>query len=751
MQHFNKTTGRYKLSLNKPFRLITVFVLTLCGIALKAQELQKSADNTTISSPQVKITVDKTTGTINYLFTNGMHIDNAVAYVRDLNSGYISTVDFSSHACSTKEANDKIGKWLRLIVKHSDTKHSISITQSFTLYQGKQYVLVDVSATSSGKPIETRDISPMAILPANKGGLFIPGTEPRILDVPFDNDDWTPTLERIWPKGDEPKSKGISYEFLAVYDQLKNSGLIIGSVNHDFWKTGLAYQTGTQLGYVDSLNVFGGVATPDDPSLKSGYGGLDGTHDHADHGTMLGQTVNSATVYICGSDDLHEAFKDYGRVNSIINGKQTWEGAAPVYWNSFGVEGVLGYEKVMMPPAVNQISDFIHSMPNFGAYSKPVLSIDSYDQGIYTTEVLKSIGEYGAKNGQQMGFYFTPFAMWSWKNDTKGRKLPGTDVMFEDVLLQDKNGKAIMYKDGEWGAYAMDPTHPAVRLSIVSQLKKAKAINAKFIKIDFLTAGTLESTKRYDPKIRTGIQAYNYGMKTLRHLVDSIMGKDVFITQAISPLFPHQYTHTRFVSTDVYSHLRDDQKGFPNWGSTESSLATGSHMGWVQGTLFPYTNLDVSIMENFQKNPDLNEQEIKVRLYAMMVMGSILGDGSDFRNPIAAYRAQEFLNNKNIAKFFSDPKAFIPLKMADGESFDQQLSFYLPGDTTMLALFNFDLKNDFKQSFSRQALGLDAHKKYEFSDFMTDKAIGELKADAQTFSMAANTGDALLVKIVAVN
>jgi len=751
MQNFYAAAGRYKLWMIKPVAFILAVTLIIACSVLQAQDLQKSADNTSISGLKLKIKVDKSSGLVNYAFSNGMHMDNTVAYVNDLNSAYLSSADLSNHICATRQVSDNIGKGISLTVTHSDTRHSISIIQRFTLYNGKGYALISVSAVSAGKPIETRDISPIAILPANNGKLFIPGTEPRILDVPFDNDDWTPTLERTWGKTNEPKSKGISYEFLAVYDQLKNSGLVIGSVNHDFWKTGLAYQTGTQPGYVDSLKVFGGVATADNPSLKSGYGGLDGTHDHVEHGTMLGQTVSSAMVYICGSDDLHEAFKDYGRVNSIVNGKQTWDGAAPVYWNSFGVEGVLGYEKVMMPVAVNQISDFIHSMPNFGAYSKPVLSIDSYDQGIYSTEVLKSIGEYGAKNGQQMGFYFTPFAMWSWKNDTKGRKLPGTDIMFEEVLLQDKNGKAIMYKDGDWGAYAMDPTHPAVRLSIIGQLKKAKAINAKFIKIDFLTAGALESTKRYDPKIRTGIQAYNYGMKTLRHLVDSIMGKDVFITQAISPLFPHQYAHTRFVSTDVYSHLRDDQKGFPGWGSTESSLATGSHMGWMQGTLFPYTNLDVTIMKNFQRNPDLNEQEIKVRLYAMMVMGSILGDGSDFRNPIAAYRAQEFLNNKNIARFFSDPKAFIPLKMADGESFDQQLSFYLPGDTTMLALFNFDLKNDFKQLFSKQALHLDTHKKYEFRDFMTDKVIGELKADVQEFSMIANTGDALLVKIVPVN
>ncbi|MFS2186184.1 hypothetical protein ACCC92_05885 [Mucilaginibacter sp. Mucisp84] len=750
MSYFNTWINDPKIMRTGPTNLFVLVLLTFIGTRLQAQELQKSADKTSISSPQIKISVDKKTGMVNYIFSDGSHIDNAAAYIKDVSSGYLPTSAFSGHSCTIEPVTDQIGKGLCLTVKHSDAQHYISLTQQFTLYQGKKYALIKVSATSADRPIETRDISPIAILPASKGKLFIPGAEPRVLDVPFDNDDWTPTLERRWPKAKEPKSKGISYEFLAVYDQLNNSGLVIGSVEHDFWKTGLSYQTAAELGYIDSLSVFGGVATADDPSLKPGYGGLDGTHDHTEHGTALGQKVSSPTIYISSSDDLHETFKDFGRVNSIMNGIQTWQAPAPVYWNSFGVEGVLGYEKVMMPKAVHQISDFLYSMPNFSAYSKPVLSVDSYDQGIYTTEVLKEIGEYGAENGQQMGFYFIPFAMWSWKDNIKGHKVPGSDYLLEDVLLRDKNGRPIMYKDGEWGAYAMDPSHPAIRLYIIQQLKKAKAINAKFLKIDFLTAGSLETTKRYDPKVRTGMQAYNYGMKTLRHLVDSIMGKEIFITQAISPLFPHQYAHTRFVSTDVYSHLRDDQKGFPGWGSTESSLAIGSHMGWIQGTLFPYTNMDVSIMKNFQRNPDLTEQEIKVRLYAMMVMGSILGDGSDYRNPIAAYRAQKFLNNKKIAEFFSDPKAFIPIKMADGESYDQQLSFYLPGDVTMLALFNFNLKKDFKQVFTRRALHLNAKTKYELRDFMNDNVIGHLEANALELSTTAGPGTAVMMKIVPV-
>ncbi|NHA04239.1 hypothetical protein G7092_10555 [Mucilaginibacter sp. HC2] len=735
-------------------RLTYPLVVIVLLLAYHSGFAQKTVNAFEITTSHITIKVDAHTGTVNYVFPNGIRIENTVGYVNDLKSGVTTTADFISHRYTTTVIHDNIGTGRQTIITHSDHQHPFVLEQRFTNYEGHDYTLISLTAKNKdakAKPLETRDISPIAVLPQYKGRLFVPGTEPRILDMPFDNDDWTPTLERSWPKAGLPKTTGITYEFAAIYDMLKNSGLVIGSVKHDFWKTGLAYQTSNELGYVDSLKIFGGASTPDDPKLPPAYGGNDGTHDLVAHGTAMGQSVSSPAIFLCAKDDLNEAFKQYGEANSAINGKQTRNGYAPVYWNSFGVEGVLGYEKVMMPPAVEKISDFLHTLTNFSSYSKPVMSIDSYDQGIYSTEVLADLSKYFAKNNQQMGFYFIPFAMWNWKDDIEGKKVAGSNYDLKDVLLHDNEGKPIMYKDGKWGAYAMDPTHPAIRLYIIQQLKKAKAINAKFLKIDFLTGGALESTTRYNKNIRTGMQAYDYGMKTLRHLVDSILGKDIFITQAISPMFPHQYAHTRFISTDVYSHLRDDQPGFPHYGSTEASLATGSHMGWVQGTLFPYTNMDVSIMKNFQKNPDLSEQDVKVRLYALMVMGSILGDGSDFRQPLIASRAQAFLNNKQIAAFFSRPKAFIPLKAADGETFDQQMSFYLPGENTLLALFNFDKQKNYEQVLTRRALHLDAGKAYQFKDMLTDAVIGELKKRDTEFKLSAAPADAIMIKLIPVN
>jgi len=108
---------------------------------------------------------------------------------------------------------------------------------------------------------------------------------------------------------------------------------------------------------------------------------------------MKGKSVNSSLIYLYAGDTRKE-FVEYGNANAILSGRLTWNGFAPVYWNSFGVEGILGYEGKMMPKDITKIPDFIQTLTNFNKYAKPVISIDSYDQSIYTTSLLTSFGRY---------------------------------------------------------------------------------------------------------------------------------------------------------------------------------------------------------------------------------------------------------------------------------------------------------------------------------------------------------------------
>ena len=710
-------------------------------------------DTAIFTGQQVSVILHHSSGKVDYHFSSGITLNNTVAYVNDVRTGYDCSADYPQHSWHTDNLHDSLGSGIRIHLTHTGKKGAPDLEQLITLYKNRPFLLITLQA-SSPLSVETRDISPLAILPQQGGALSIPGDEPRILDVPFDNDDWVNDVERSWPSGNEPVVSGISYELSAIYDNAGSgrdntgsAGIVMGSLTHDFWKTGIRYRAATTLGLLDSLLIFGGAATADNASLPADYGGKDGTHDLALHGTQRGTTVRAPLIYLCAPRDVRTAFVGYGEMNALLNGRLSWKGYAPVYWNSFGVEDVLGMRKIMMPAGVKEISDFLYTLGPFNRYASPVLSIDSYDQGLYTTAVLDSISLYGAQHNQQMGFYFIPFAEWTWKNSISDGLLQGTRTPLRDVVLRDSSGQPIQYKTGDFGAYALDPTHPAVREAIIATLEKAKAIHARFLKIDFLTAGALESTSRYDTAVRSGMQAYSRGMKMLKHLIDSILGPDIFITQAISPLFPNQYAHTRFISTDVYSHLRNDEKGFPDWGSTEASLAIGSHMWWQQGTLWPYTNLDVIVMQHFQHNPDLREQEVRVRLYAMMVMGSLLGDGSDFRQPLACQRARTFLDNPLVCAWFSHPQAFTPIKWADGRNMDQQMIFYRKSDTAMLAQLNFSDNATFTHTFFLRDLGLTPGK-YDLVDFLSDKLLQTIIPGQTSFSLSVPEDDAVMVRFV---
>lgn len=723
-------------------------LLLLCRLAGAQVHLLQTADSVVLNGKQAAVVFHRPTGKVSYRYANGTRVNNTIASVDDKQLGYWPATAFNGHNYSVDTIQDALGNGCCLHIVHERPGTLLRLVQHITIYDNSNYVLIaaEVETTNAGGFMPAvRLISPLSLLVSEQGSFSMPGAAPRFTDFPFDNDNWVDVVTRAWKPGET--LQGISHELAAVYDTATMAGMVTGSLQHDCWKTGIRYVAGKMEGGFDSLVIYGGASTPDNSALPGSFGGYDGTHDVMPHGIVSGETVQGPLLYLAAGDDVRSCYRNFGVCNTAIAGSRQWKGPAPVYWNSFGVEGVLGYEKVMMPAGVLKVADGIAAMKQFNSYAQPVLSIDSYDQDIYTTDILKEIGRYGKKKGQQIGFYFIPFATWTWTNNTQNTRLKGSDYTVAEVILKDAQGNFIPYKKGDWGAFPLDPTHPATRLYIINQLQKAKAIGATFIKIDFLSAGSLEAATHYDPAVQTGMQAYARGMKMLKKLTDSIMGPDVFVTQAISPMFPHQYAHTRFVSTDVYSHLRNDQAGFPHYGSTAASMISAASLWWMQGTLWPYTNMDVIIMKHFQKHPDLNEQEIKVRLYSMITLGSILGDGSDLREKLAVERAGKFLNHAAVAAFFSAPKAFTPLNFPEGNSMDQQLHFYLPGDTVLLSAFNFHKTSPYTAVYNRAQLGLAAGS-YRIVDFLTGQQLGAIGAQQQQFTLQVPVTDAVLVKLV---
>lgn len=103
-----------------------------------------------------------------------------------------------------------------------------------------------------------------------------------------------------------------------------------------------------------------------------------------------------------------------------------------------------------------------------------------------------------------------------------------------------------------------------------------------------------------------------------------------------------------------------------------------------------------------------------------------------------------------MADYFAAPKAFIPLKFSDGLSQDQQLSFFLPGDTVLISAFNFDLKKAYIQPVSRQSARLKKDVDYLVADFLTGRVTGTIASGKENFEVNVPPADAVMLQLIPV-
>ncbi len=98
------------------------------------------------------------------------------------------------------------------------------------------------------------------------------------------------------------------------------------------------------------------------------------------------------------------------------------------------------------------------------------------------------------------------------------------------------------------GAYALDPTHPAVEAAMKEISDLFRRTGFTYVKMDFMTHGAMEADKWYNESITTGIQGYNYGMELLNKYFF-----DMYINLSISPIFSAQYAQSRRIACDAWN------------------------------------------------------------------------------------------------------------------------------------------------------------------------------------------------------
>jgi alpha-galactosidase len=631
-------------------------------------------------------------GTLNLETNHHKIITGAYAAVKN-GEQYMTSKDYAYRRVTKQQLNDKIGKGTKYMITLS--KNGLpTMQQLFYVYQNQGYFFTEVIL--KGKALSSNYMAPLIATEAD----ILKKGDNRTLFVPFDNDTFIRYNAR-------PVSEitNTSAEVGAVYENESRAGLVIGSVEHMVWKTGI--KTNGTGNLLHQLEIWGG------------YSEEAVTRDKIPHGSISGDIIKSPKVFAGYFNDWRTGMELYAKANRKLEPPFVfnWTKPTPVGWNSWGVlQDHITYDKL-----VKVVDFFADSVKTFRSGNTAFIDLDAFWDYITPgglngdMEPLKKFVAYCKSKGLQPGVYYAPFTDWGWKSD-KPRKVEGADYNYNDIWTK-VNGA---YHDLD-GGRALDPTHPGTQQRIAYTIKKLKDCGFKMIKIDFLAHAAVESSGFFDNNVKTGMQAYKVGMEYLVKQLDGQM----LIYAAISPsLASARYVHTRRIACDAF-HSMDNIK------YTLNSV----NYGWWQTYAYNYVDGDHVVFANETAGTN------RARLTAGLITGTLItGDDYSTNGPWSG-RAKDLLQNPEVLKLVKHGVAFEPV---EGNTDDHCGSYFMRryGNQVYVAVFNFNDQNeDLLMDMKRLGVKLTKNSKVENIYQHTAIAIGSVLS----FKLAGH--DATILKI----
>lgn len=640
------------------------------------------------------------------------------------------------------EVNDDLG--VGKCYQFAYGKNGVTMKHLLTFYAGKPYMIASVTLEGD-EDVEVESRQMIAMATDTESQPFL-GQGNRVLWVPFDNDGHIRYKNLTLTDNTE----NTSHEVTAVFDGTSRYGLVVGSIDHDTWKSGIKVRG--KDGYkLTRLQCLSGFTSSD-------------TRDGRSHGKISGKKISSARYFIGMFDDWREGLNTFAATNALVAPPAEWTKGNPIGWSSWGVmQTVVNYKGV--EETARFIKDSLYKYGFHDNYKKTVISLDAFAEDNITQSQFQNLGkkvfasgtyiENGGKKfgtNQTLGLYYGPFVVWEWILDDK---VKGTgengipEYTWRDVALKVNSN---IYKVASNGGYAGDPTHPAVKANIEYTLKLWNSWGVKYVKVDFLNNGIIEGDKWYNPEIKTGVQAYNYGMKIL---LETAKLYDMYIVESISPIFPYQYAHGRRVSCDRFSEIAE----------SEYVLNAVSY-GWWTDKLYAVNDPDHLVMCKQSNGARETMGENRARATTGMVTGAfIFGDNfslsglKDGAKPGYAAesrkRAKAIMGNADINEYVrNNTGSFMPL-YGHLPSEDQQAESFFVKDTKdyfYLAVFNYSGSVVKQGTASFEKMGIAAENISAIKELWTGKGVdfdesgfgyNVPKKDARVYRMTKSVNTAI--------
>ncbi|MDF2537824.1 MAG: alpha-galactosidase [Herbinix sp.] len=583
-----------------------------------------------------------------------------------------------SECVTVEEQKDGFGEGIKLTFLNTGEDGYV-IYQNFYAYQSQDYILMDV-VVKARTTIRTNYVAPLSVQLLR----CTEGKDNRFIFTPFDNDDFVRYSSLSFTEAKE------SYEVTSIFDNDTRRGMVVGSVTHDTWKTGICFCSGSSS-ELSGLTVYGGITSKQ-------------TRDTLPHGFVCGETVASPKILLGFFDDYRDGLEAYGTANGIIAPHLPWNKGIPMGWNSWSaVAKDINYDIFI------NASDYVKEQLQANSFGTENTVYINFDAGWnkLSEEQLISAARHVKNNGQVPGIYTTPFTFWG-KDTTGTLEINGELYPWRELLLKDEQGNILPPIDG---GLSIDPTHPANIMRLKQQFDKFREWGYQYVKMDFMTHGAVEGV-HYKKDITTGIAAYNYGMqKIVDSMKEEIDKQEFFISLSIAPLFPSQYAHSRRISCDIFGTIN----------FAEYMLNSLTYGWWMNDRVYKFNDPDHIVVYNSYNHLDpILYNEGLTRYISSAIAGTMMIDSDDFRIEESRKRTKEVLTNEEINKI---AKAGITFRPVEGNTGDRGCDCFTRYDevekVTYLAVFNFSSTMKQEKEIELSRIGLDQNKEYILYDLVS--------------------------------